>query len=145
MFSQSPILCLITVGVLSFFLIMSFTSFYLLKCFLEVLCLRVKYPSICHGQSVNLWSVVVSSVVFMQPVKPGRFCFRFNDLGSVIYPGCLNHTFVQFYCCLAAPPGGKWQYLQHIQLCLSWPLWFCTAGCIKWFSCRDAPNNQILL
>ena len=33
--------------------------------------------------------------VFVQPIKPGRSCFGFIELSSVIYPGCLNPTFVQ--------------------------------------------------
>ena len=34
-------------------------------------------------------------LVFVQPIKPGRTCFGFIELSLVIYPGCLNSTFVQ--------------------------------------------------
>ena len=34
-------------------------------------------------------------LVFVQPIKPGRTCFGFIELSWVIYPGCLNSTFVQ--------------------------------------------------
>lgn len=34
-------------------------------------------------------------LVFVQPIKPGRSCFGFVEPSLVIYPGCLNPTFVQ--------------------------------------------------
>lgn len=112
-------LCFITVAVLPFFLIISFTSSYasmricasdgekyaaLVAMVNQLICDLwrglFEWAVSAHLSRIGFtWlNESVSAhpgLVFVQPIKPGRTCFGFIELSWVIYPGCLNSTFVQ--------------------------------------------------